>query len=166
MIGLVWFFRKIYVFRTHFVVELTPFYSFCAILQLLPASLFTISNMNESYENFKKSSRYVGYIPNAYFMELMNLSSKFTGLFFKARNLWSSLPDVCNLKIHEEFWMGISFSWWIINWCKKCVSDGLGVTVWCIRFVQWFKSKTVLFKYQFTTMICGWILLILVMLTH
>ena len=86
---------------------MTPFYSFCAILQLLPASLFTISNMNESYENFKKSSRYVGYIPNAYFMELMNLSSKFTGLFFKARNLWSSLPDVCNLKIHEEFWMGI-----------------------------------------------------------
>ena len=114
---------------------MTPFYSFCAILQLLPASLFTISNMNESYENFKKSSRYVGYIPNAYFMELMNLSSKFTGLFFKARNLWSSLPDVCNLKIHEEFWMGISSSWWIINWCKKCVSDGLGVTFWCIRFV-------------------------------
>ena len=145
---------------------MTPFYSFCAILQLLPASLFTISNMNESYENFKKSSRYVGYIPNAYFMELMNLSSKFTGLFFKARNLWSSLPDVCNLKIHEEFWMGISSSWWIINWCKKCVSDGLGVSFRCIRFVQCYKSKTVLFKNQFTTMICGWILPKLVMLTH
>ena len=31
--------------------------------------------------------------------------------------------------------------------------------------VQWFKSKTVLFKKQFTTMFCGWILPILVMLS-
>ena len=132
---------------------MTPFYSFCAILQLLPASLFTISNMNESYENFKKSSRYVGYIPNAYFMELMNLSSKFTGLFsrpgiygllyqtyvtwkFMKNSEWEfPLPDELSIGARNALVMG-----WVLQFGVYVLYSGSNLKQYFSKIIlrQWF----------------------------